>query len=98
MPITLRCPLCNSAGQIQRTEVITKRGVKGIKGTNNAPMTTKYYVRCSDPKCCDENGEAPRWNMIMEFAGWAYNPLSPMFEEVKPTYPGLTKQLEGCNQ
>lgn len=88
MPITLRCPLCSRPAQIHRTEVISRKLVKGGNGLNNAPMTIKYYVRCSDPECCDQHGEPPRWNMIMEFAGWAYNPLSPMFAEVTPVSVG----------
>ena len=86
MPITLRCPLCNAPAQIYRTNVITKQTATGVKGENVANLTTEYYVRCSDPTCLDKMQEPPRWKVVLEFSGWAYDPQTPIFEEIKPVY------------
>ena len=88
MPITVRCPICNKPGQIQGTQVMSKRLAKGANGgLIEACTTIRYNLRCSDPSCSDPAGEPPRWKMIMEFAGWSYNPPIPIFEEPQVGLP-----------
>jgi hypothetical protein len=94
MPITLRCPLCNSSGQICRTTVLSKATANGNKkGKNETNLTTRYYVRCSDPECFDKDGSPPRWNMTLEFSGWAYDPLTPIFDTIQSTQVGFDPNL-----